>query len=123
MEPAADRSGPSETPQPLLIRPLLPDGAPATAAEIVESLGLWRRPAASGERPRVMLNMVSTVDGRATLDGRSAPLSGRADREFFHALRAPVDAVIAGAGTMRTERYGRIIRDEGRRRLRLERGL
>jgi riboflavin biosynthesis pyrimidine reductase len=75
------------------------------------------------ERPYVVLNMVATVDGRATLDGRSGPLSDPADRALFHALRAAVDAVMAGAGTMRTERYGPIVPDPERRRLRAERGL
>jgi riboflavin biosynthesis pyrimidine reductase len=71
----------------------------------------------------MLSNMVSTVDGRASIDGRSGPIAGPADRQLFHALRTPVDAVMAGAGTMRVERYGRIIRDEPRRRLRRERGL
>ena len=38
------------------------------------------RAAAARARPYVLLNMVSTVDGRATLGGRSGPLSDRADR-------------------------------------------
>jgi riboflavin-specific deaminase-like protein len=76
-----------------------------------------------GERPYVMLNMVSTADGRASIDGRSSGLSSSADRELFHALRAVVDGVLAGAGTIRAERYGRMIRDAQVRRARVERGL
>jgi riboflavin biosynthesis pyrimidine reductase len=94
-----------------------------TAPEIIETLGLWDRPAGPPERPHVMINMVSTVDGRASIAGRSGPIAGAADRELFHALRGPVDAVMAGAGTMRVERYGRITPDESRRRMRRERGL
>jgi len=92
---------------------------------MVAALGMWEPPsgAQEGVRPRVLLNMVSSADGRATLDGRSAPLSGPADREIFHALRAPIDAVLVGAGTVRAERYRRIIRDDPERRLRRERGL
>jgi riboflavin biosynthesis pyrimidine reductase len=120
---AADPPTPRAASEELRIRRLLPPGQPASATEIVEALGLWDRPAAPAERPYVLSNMVSTVDGRATIAGRSGPLAGPADRELFHALRAPVDAVMAGAGTMRVERYGRIIRDESRRRLRRERGL
>ncbi len=52
--------------------------------------------------------------------GRSAD---HADRELFHGLRATVDAVLVGAGTVRTERYGRIIPDAARRELRRQRGL
>jgi riboflavin biosynthesis pyrimidine reductase len=109
--------------QALRLKPLLPPGEPATTAGVVEALGLWDRPVASADQPRVILNMVSTLDGRASLQGRSGPIAGPADRELFHALRSPVDAVLAGAGTMRVERYGRIIREESRRRLRVERGL
>jgi riboflavin biosynthesis pyrimidine reductase len=109
---------------PLLLRRLLPAAAPATAAEIVQDLGLWERPSGPPPaRPRMLLNMVSTADGHATLGGRSGPLSGPADRELFHALRAPVDAVLMGAGTVRAEHYGRLIGAEPTRRLRRERGL
>jgi riboflavin biosynthesis pyrimidine reductase len=91
---------------------------------VVEELGLWERPAAAPSgRPRTLLNMVSTADGRATLQGRSGPLSSTADRELFHALRAASDAVLVGAGTLRAERYGRLIRDAGVRALRIRRGL
>jgi len=109
--------------QPLRLKRLLPPGDPATIAEIVEELGLWRRPIPTPRRPHVMINMISTVDGRATVGGRSGPISGRADRELFHGLRTAVDAVLVGAGTVRTERYGRIIPDPARRQERLERGL
>ena len=102
---------------------LLPPGAEPSPAELVESLGLWERPDQPPVRPRVLLNMVSTLDGRATLDGRSGTISGPADRALFHALRAPVDAVLVGAGTVRKERYGRLIHDEAVRRRRAARGL
>jgi riboflavin biosynthesis pyrimidine reductase len=67
--------------------------------------------------------MVSTADGRATLGGRSGPISGAADRALFHALRAAVDGVLVGAGTIRMERYGRIIPEASVRALRVQRGL
>jgi riboflavin biosynthesis pyrimidine reductase len=120
-KPPSDPVPPAD--QPLRLRRLHPPGEPAGAAEVVEELGLWDRPAAASERPRLLLNMVSTVDGRATLGGRSGPISDRADRELFHSLRSAVDGVLVGAGTVRMERYGRIIRDESVRRLRRERGL
>jgi riboflavin biosynthesis pyrimidine reductase len=120
---AAHPQAPRAAPEPLPIRSLLPAKAPASAPEIIEALGLWDRPAGPPERPHLMINMVSTVDGRASIAGRSGPIAGPADRELFHALRAPVDAVMAGAGTMRVERYGRITPDESRRRMRRQRGL
>ena len=114
-------------PEPLTFKRLLPPGAPVTAEEIVASFGLDALAASSPpggrEHPYLVANMVSTADGHATLGGRSAPLSSRADRELFHGLRTAVDAVMAGAGTVRVERYGRIVPDESRRRRRREHGL
>jgi riboflavin biosynthesis pyrimidine reductase len=109
--------------QPLRLKRLLPPGEPATVAEILEELGLWERPVAAPGWTRVMLNMISTADGRATVGGRSGPISDRADRALFHGLRSAVDAVLVGAGTVRAERYGRIIPDALRRQERQRRGL
>ena len=108
---------------PVLFERLLPTAGSVTAAEHVREIGLWDRPALAPGRVRVILNMVSTVDGRASLDGRSGPISSPADRELFHALRLPVDAILVGAGTFRAERYGRMIRSEASRRIRVERGM
>jgi riboflavin biosynthesis pyrimidine reductase len=114
------------------LKRLLPPGAPASVEEIVRELGLHEQRFLDSvhtpeqpprQRPYVMLNMVSTADGRATLGGRSGPIGNRADRELFHGLRGAVDAVMAGAGTVRVERYGRLVRDESSRALRRERGL
>jgi riboflavin biosynthesis pyrimidine reductase len=115
-EPARDE-------QPVALQRLLPPGGAAGVEEIVERFGLWERPPKSGELPHVMLNMVATADGRATLGGRSGPISDRSDRALFHGLRTAVDAVLVGAGTVRTEGYGRIITDPRRRALRVRRGL
>lgn len=109
--------------RPAQLERLEPAGAPAPVAEVIEQWGLWQRPAGAGERPRVLLNMVCSLDGRATIGGRSAPLSAAADRELFHGLRSAVDAVLVGAGTVRTEHYGRIVADPEVRRLRRARGL
>jgi riboflavin-specific deaminase-like protein len=120
--PAEAKPGPGGA-DPLTVRRLLPAGDRATPAEIVDGLGLLDLGRKAAPRPYVVLNMVSTVDGRATIGGRSGPISGDSDRELFHALRAAVDAVMVGAGTARAERYGRIIRDERHRRRRRESGL
>jgi riboflavin biosynthesis pyrimidine reductase len=60
-----------------------------------------------GDRPWVLANMIATIDGAATdPTGRSAGLGGPADLRVFSAIRAVADIVLAGAGTVRTERYG-----------------
>lgn len=109
------------TQQPdLVLRRLYPAGDPSMVEDVVGALALPEPPA---QRPYLMLNMISTADGRASLGGRSGPIGDRADKELFHGLRTAVDAVMAGAGTIRAERYGRVVRDERSRLLRRERGL
>jgi riboflavin biosynthesis pyrimidine reductase len=107
----------------LLLERMLPAGDPASVTEIVDGFGLWQSSGVAAKRPRVLLNMIATADGRASLGGRSGPLSDEADRELFHGLRAAVDAVLVGAGTVRTERYGPLVRDASHRALRRRRGL
>ena len=115
---------PAPTQQPAsAFKRLLPPGDPASAQTIADALDLQARASAERGRPYVILNMASTVDGRASIGGRSGAIGNRADRELFHALRASVDAVMAGAGTVRVERYGRIIPLQSTRALRVERGL
>src|SRR5260370_19095156 len=97
-----------------LLRQLLPPGDPVTPEQLVEQLGLWDRPSSTPPRPRVLLNMIATADGRATLAGRSGTISASADRALFHALRTAADGVLVGAGTVRIERYGRIIHQQKR---------
>ena len=57
------------------------------------------------DRPWVRANMVSSLDGAATVDGRSDGLSSPADKAVFDLLRGLCDVVLVGAGTARTEKY------------------
>jgi riboflavin-specific deaminase-like protein len=110
---------------PTLTR-LAPGPPESVAAEqAIEQLRLWepQPTGAPSGRPVVYLNMACTADGRVTVGGRSGAIGNRADRDVFHALRAAVDAVLVGAGTVRTERYGRLVREESHVRLRRTRGL
>jgi riboflavin biosynthesis pyrimidine reductase len=83
---------------------LLPDPGPTTVEEQLETYRPWEEP--REERPLVGMNFVATVDGRATIDGRSGPIGSRADTEMLVGLRKRFEAVMIGAGTMRAERYG-----------------
>jgi len=75
------------------------------------------------ERPFTLVNFISSVDGRATINGRSGGLGDDGDKALFRALRQGVDAVLAGTGTLRAERYGRMLGDPAARERRLEQGL
>ncbi len=103
------------------LRRLLPEPGTVTPFEALDGLALGE--VAPEHRPYVVLNMVATADGAATVAHRTAPISNAADRQLFHELRAHVDAVLVGAGTVRTERYGRLVRDPRRRERRIARGL
>lgn len=106
----------------MTIEQLFPERRTLSLESAYADLGLSER-AEDLRRPYVVANMVATVDGRATLGGRTKELSNEADRALFHALREQVDAVMAGTGTIGLERYGPLIRDETRRERRARRGL
>jgi riboflavin biosynthesis pyrimidine reductase len=57
--------------------------------------------------PDVYANMVSSVDGRAVVDGRAAGLGSAVDQALMLRLRAHADCVLNGAGTVRAERVHR----------------
>ena len=74
-------------------------------------------------RPYLVTNFALTLDGRATIAGRSGPIGSAADTAMLVGLRTRVDAVMIGAGTMRAERYGRVIGDQAKRERREREGL
>lgn len=112
---------PARDPDEPLIERLLPPGDPATALAIAAAMRPWA--GVAGDRPRVLVNMVATADGRIAIGGRSGPIGGPADHAMFHALRTVVDAVLVGTGTLRAERYGRLVRSPERRAERARLGL
>jgi riboflavin biosynthesis pyrimidine reductase len=120
--PSNPHDSPS-APSPRLRR-LLPPGVEVDVERFVDELDLLERSTTGpSSRPYLVLNMISSTDGRATLGGRSGPLGGRADSELLHGLRTTVDAVMAGAGTVRAERYSRLVCEEHDREIRRARGL
>ena len=78
---------------------------------------------APADRPYVIANFVSSADGRATFQGVSGQLGDAGDLDVFRALRREVDAVLVGTGTLRAERYGRILKVPASRERRRRRGL
>jgi riboflavin biosynthesis pyrimidine reductase len=82
---------------------VLPDRAEDLTADDVAAAVPGEAP---DDRPFLLVNMIATADGRATIAGRTGPIANRADYELFHALRTRVDAVMVGAETVRVESYG-----------------
>jgi riboflavin-specific deaminase-like protein len=100
---------------------LFPERRRTSPAELASGLRLGDQ--APPTLPYLVLNMVSTLDGKATIDWRTKGLSTELDRQLFHHLRAQADAVMVGAGTARTERYGRMAKSEELRDKRQREGL
>lgn len=103
------------------VRQLLPNDAETTVAELLA--GLDFKSAAHSNRPYLILNFATTLDGRAAIEGKSGPIGSATDTEMLQRLRTRVDAVMIGAGTMRAERYGRIVSDQHLRAYRERTGL
>ena len=91
-----------------LLGPLLGSGA-GTEADTVRALAAhYAYPSTTGQgRAWVRANMATSLDGAVSgADGRSASVSGDADKQVFRVLRGLADVVLVGAGTARTEGYG-----------------
>jgi riboflavin biosynthesis pyrimidine reductase len=104
----------------MLFEQAVPPGPAASPEELYTGLELGEK--ATGDRPYVVCNFVASADGKATASGRTAQLGGEGDRAAFHLLRTQVDAILAGTGTLRVERYGAFVRSEMLKQVRLAEG-
>jgi riboflavin-specific deaminase-like protein len=92
------------------VRLIYPEHRTTSPEELASELRLHEL--APPDRPYLGINMVSSLDGKATLDWRTKGLSTEIDRRLFHHLRTQADAVMVGAGTAREERYGRVTKND-----------
>lgn len=73
--------------------------------------------------PHVRMNFVTSLDGAATLGGRSGALGGETDRLLMGVLRGQCDVLLVGAGTIRAEGYGGVAVPEAEALVREAAGL
>lgn len=92
--------------------------APATDEDL---LRWYAHERAAG--PWVSFNFVASVDGAATLAGRSGQLGNAADQHIFTLMRRHADVLLVGAQTIRTEGYGGELIDAAAQDWRRARGL
>lgn len=71
-------------------------------------------PAEVAGRPVLRANMVASLDGAISVEGRSAGLGSSGDQRIFAVLRDLADVLLVGAGTIRAEGYGGIRLDAAR---------
>ena len=84
---------------------LFPRPQEISVAAAYDSAHRTRRRDNSGDRPWVVLSMISTADGATAIDGNSAKLGGPTDREVFLHLHRSADCVLVGAQTIRQDSY------------------
>ena len=103
------------------LRRLHPEPGTVDSAELLHDLGLPAR--AHADRPWLVTNFATTVDGRAALDGRSGAIGDDGDMEIFRRLRTQVDALLVGTRTLAIEGYGPAVKRPELRAQREELGL
>lgn len=104
------------------MRRIIPE--PATDTTVFDQLAALRPwEEAPDDRPRLLTNFALTIDGMATIGGVSGEIGTSTDTAMLVGLRTRVDAVMIGAGTMRAERYGRVVQDAAKRERRESEGL
>jgi riboflavin biosynthesis pyrimidine reductase len=74
------------------------------------------------DHPALRVNFVESADGAVTVDGKSGGLGGAGDKRVFDLLRVVCDAVMVGAGTLRTEGYGPLVLEPSQQRMRVAAG-
>jgi riboflavin-specific deaminase-like protein len=104
------------------MRRLIPEPVvEVSVPDLVSELRPWDE--AHAERPYVTVNFALTLDGATAIDGTSGKIGSDRDTEMLVWLRTRADAIMIGAGTLRAEGYGRIIKDPAKRELRADLGL
>jgi riboflavin-specific deaminase-like protein len=79
-------------------------------------------PPGQAVRPYTVINAVGTLDGRGAVGGKSTPIGSEIDHRLMRNIRSNVDAVLIGAGTLRSEDLTLTV-DELLTKRRQERGL
>ncbi len=79
-------------------------------------------PAAFEDRPYTAINMVTTVDGKATLAGKAYAIGSKIDHLVMRRIRAAADGVMVGGETLRRENVNPGVPPELQER-RIARGL
>ncbi len=80
-------------------------------------------PAAPADRPYVIVNMVSSADGRVTVEGTERGLGSARDQRLMRELRVHADVTLNGAGTLRASGTSSRLGDPLLEDLRERRGL
>jgi riboflavin biosynthesis pyrimidine reductase len=97
-----------------------PDGPPLDGAD--GRLSDFYRYPDDLQRCWVRGNMIASLDGGATADGKAGGLAGAGDRGLFSMMRHAADVILVGAATVRVENYSGAQVPLAQRHLRQNRG-
>ncbi len=99
--------------------------APATLSDAGLEKEMRTPPASKihSDEPWVSFNFVSSLDGAASVDGRSGELGNAMDQRLFMLLRHTADVIVVGAQTIRAEGYGGELLSGEAQQWRTEQGL
>ena len=74
------------------------------------------------KRPWLLTNMVASIDGAVTVEGKSGGLGGPGDKAVFDALRYVADIILVASGTAINENYGAPVIPDEIKEMRVARG-
>jgi 2,5-diamino-6-(ribosylamino)-4(3H)-pyrimidinone 5'-phosphate reductase len=74
------------------------------------------------DRPYVLVNMVSSLDGKVVIEGNEQGLGSSIDKRLMRELRVNADIVMNGAGTLRASGTSSRLDDPALEELRMSRG-
>jgi len=92
------------------------------AVDLAILYGADQRQSDIKDRPWVLANMISSLDGAIAIDGVSGGLGGPADKAVFVAIRSVPDVILVGSGTVVAENYRRPQTSPETQELRVSRG-
>jgi riboflavin-specific deaminase-like protein len=95
-------TGEEPGPRATRLYPLPPDEIPIE--NVYSDLELAPSARVDRRRPYVIVNMISSLDGKTTLYGKGSGIGSAVDRLLMRDLRSRADAVMIGANTLRAER-------------------
>lgn len=99
------------------------NGDARAAVTIAGHYAAMELPPPPQDRPFVYINMVTSVDGKATVEGSERGLGSADDKRMMQELRVHADAVMNGASTLRLSGSTPRVLDRALKQQRRERGL
>lgn len=95
---------PEGLPEIRVLKLFPPPAREIAAGEIYQDLDLPPPERRDPSMPYVIINMVSSLDGKATANGKAFRIGSEVDRQTMRSLRTKADAVMIGAATLRAEK-------------------